>query len=1279
MLLLGCIWANNTYAQSPDCATATPFCDNILTPFPAGVNQPPAPIGNNYDCLGSQPNPAWYTMTIGVPGNIDFQLNNSANVDIDFILWGPFASTADALAQCGGLGNGGASGSVIDCSFSAAAIEDVLIPNAQVGEVYVLLITNFSNTPTNITSTSNVGTGSVVCDCQINNTYSLLPTPAINQGIMFDTSGYNATMIVCGPDPVSGSTSSLGFMLSTGGENTTDSLVLYGPNTDLGLVFPGSALFVSPASTPLYDSIDLLVLITPNATQKGSNPVTLSVLNYGVSACVQDFLIDVVVPGVEIEGDTFVCSQTVDTLSLNASTYMPAGFTGTETFNWSQLSGPPVTFSDPTLQSPQLYVPAASFGDVIVVTVDYSATIDAVNGTICGGSDTFSIQVGGGILTVAGDTSICAGASTIISAHYETFLAGGNGVCGINNVACGGASNVVTIGTGTNPSPSSTTDITPYQGFWHDGRMQMLFLASELTAMGIQPGLLSSLAFDVVQDNGQIYSSFTIKLECTSITSHPGLGFLNVPNVVFTAGTVNPSLGWNTYNFQNTYEWDGTSNLLVEVCFDNTQWNDGDPVNYSPTAFQSTYYEFTDFSTGCTMNLGFGNIETNRPNVRFGNCQLAPPVSFSWLPTAGIAPGQADDSTALVTPAVTTQYVVAGSDGTCTLRDTVTVTIQTALPAPIIVCDSVSIDYISFAWQILPGAASYEYSIDGGVTWIPIVINSADITGLAQGETVDILVRALTGTGACGIGAAGSHSCQTINCSFPAPVINCNPANNTVSSVTFNWASFSPATAYEYSTDGGVTWIATTDTFAVISGLDPSETVNIQVRGVNGNAVCNMGSIANSSCASLPCVFPAPTISCGTATVSSVTFNWTAVGLATSYEYSIDGGTTWIPVAGTSVVISGLTTGELVNIQVRGINSDPTCNVGIAGLGACTADACAFQFNLTSFNNTACNGAPSNGFIVVNVTGGAAPYVFELGGVLDTINSNSDTIFTGLAAMSDVVVGEELGTGCPGNAAFNIQDQTVSVDVTIQQTANIPCNGDEVAALQAVATVTGGTATYVWSTTETTDIISDLGIGTYSVIASVGDCADTATASVVAPFNPTLNASIEVAGQDSTSIFLGETIGIDAGANQSGVSYLWTVTPATPIATAADALTTTTPDAGGVFVYVITATADTCVVTDTVTLLVNAVSFNGMPDAFTPNGDLLNDTFGPVNLVGAEVLEFKVFNRFGHSVHNDPNTAWDGRYSKQDQPRDVYTYVFIYQFPGDAQPTTLRGQVMLLR
>jgi gliding motility-associated-like protein len=150
------------------CATAQPFCTGSGITFPASTGTT-AQTGPNYGCLISQPNPAWYYLQIATAGNININLSNSANVDIDFAAWGPFASQA---AMCAGI-----TAAPSDCSFSAASTEQINITGATVGQWYMVVITNYSNQPTNINASAGSGTtGSTNCNILCNMT-SLTAVP----------------------------------------------------------------------------------------------------------------------------------------------------------------------------------------------------------------------------------------------------------------------------------------------------------------------------------------------------------------------------------------------------------------------------------------------------------------------------------------------------------------------------------------------------------------------------------------------------------------------------------------------------------------------------------------------------------------------------------------------------------------------------------------------------------------------------------------------------------------------------------------------------------------------------------------------------------------------------------------------------------------------------------------------------------------------------------------------------------------------------------------------
>jgi len=87
----------------------------------------------------------------------------------------------------------------------------------------------------------------------------------------------------------------------------------------------------------------------------------------------------------------------------------------------------------------------------------------------------------------------------------------------------------------------------------------------------------------------------------------------------------------------------------------------------------------------------------------------------------------------------------------------------------------------------------------------------------------------------------------------------------------------------------------------------------------------------------------------------------------------------------------------------------------------------------------------------------------------------------------------------------------------------------------------------------------------------------------------------------------------------------------------------------------------------------------GVPNAFSPNGDGLNDVV-KVEGKGIVELEFRIFNRWGLEVFysSDSKVGWDGIYKGEPQEMEVYTYFAKAKFIT-GQPALLKGNITLLR
>lgn len=85
------------------------------------------------------------------------------------------------------------------------------------------------------------------------------------------------------------------------------------------------------------------------------------------------------------------------------------------------------------------------------------------------------------------------------------------------------------------------------------------------------------------------------------------------------------------------------------------------------------------------------------------------------------------------------------------------------------------------------------------------------------------------------------------------------------------------------------------------------------------------------------------------------------------------------------------------------------------------------------------------------------------------------------------------------------------------------------------------------------------------------------------------------------------------------------------------------------------------------------------PNAFTPNGDGLNDFFRPITVGRREVETFRVVNRYGQTVYESIQSSrgWDG--NMNGKPADVGTYFYLISFMCGDEKVDQGGEVILIR
>lgn len=91
-----------------------------------------------------------------------------------------------------------------------------------------------------------------------------------------------------------------------------------------------------------------------------------------------------------------------------------------------------------------------------------------------------------------------------------------------------------------------------------------------------------------------------------------------------------------------------------------------------------------------------------------------------------------------------------------------------------------------------------------------------------------------------------------------------------------------------------------------------------------------------------------------------------------------------------------------------------------------------------------------------------------------------------------------------------------------------------------------------------------------------------------------------------------------------------------------------------------------------------------IPNAFTPNGDGLDEDFGPFSSCVLKGYNFMVFDRWGMEMFNtlDPTQKWDGTYRREPLAAGVYSYKLRYNFEKRGPKTdykTVYGTVTLIR
>lgn len=89
-----------------------------------------------------------------------------------------------------------------------------------------------------------------------------------------------------------------------------------------------------------------------------------------------------------------------------------------------------------------------------------------------------------------------------------------------------------------------------------------------------------------------------------------------------------------------------------------------------------------------------------------------------------------------------------------------------------------------------------------------------------------------------------------------------------------------------------------------------------------------------------------------------------------------------------------------------------------------------------------------------------------------------------------------------------------------------------------------------------------------------------------------------------------------------------------------------------------------------------------IPNSFTPNGDGINDVFGPISRdLSSDFYEFTIANRLGKTFFksNDPKEKWDGRINGKLVQDATFIWSITYLFKGEIEVMTKEGHVVVAK
>lgn len=667
-----------------DACNALLLCGNSFTTPYSYVGEGNIPDLTNTPCSGGEGNVMWIRLNINTSGTIVFTISPlNLTDDYDFAVLDITNTTCNNLSvanviRCNFNNNwpGSNVNGVIGLNTTSTALYTTAGAtggsflqqiNANAGDVYLVMVNNFGDPfvggPSSGFTIDFTGSTATFYDNGNPTLGAVIPSCNNSQQITVQMS----ENIKCNSIALDGTDFSLssGSIASASGINCsslggyTDKIVLNFASP----LAPGTYTLNAQTGTDgntLLDLCDNPVLL-PNAIQFTIPPyVQPAYLAIDTPACSE---IKITLAG-KVNCDSIAANGSDFSISGPQTTSIVAAYgIGCDTANFTDTV---VLFLQAPLQTDGTYTITAQNGTDGNTLIDSCGLLQSVGDAI-----SYTINTFDGRIVSVNDTVLCKAGYIVLNADNYSDAPYAPVNCDVTTSSCTGNTHAAFVG-----GADVSTDVnTPFFGQWEDSKTQYLFLASELRNMGLKAGSIRKLEWKVTQKNSTLpYNGFSIKIGCTPMSDLSG-GYASVANYVYSASSYTSTLGWNTFELSTPYNWDGTSNLIVEVCYDNSSSSSNDRVMHSTTPFNSVIHRYGNGLSGCSITTGgsASPFTTQRPKIRFSICE--PPVgpaNYTWSPGTFVDDSTLQQTLTYINSSITYQIKTIDRYG-CMHRDTTSI------------------------------------------------------------------------------------------------------------------------------------------------------------------------------------------------------------------------------------------------------------------------------------------------------------------------------------------------------------------------------------------------------------------------------------------------------------------------------------------------------------------------------------------------------------------------------------------------------------------------------